>query len=320
MAKKYKLLALVLSFTALYGILIKAALSPPLPSPSRPFILYSNQNRDDFRLVLKKCFNSAAQSIHVWMYAVTDRLLIDQLQKKAAHGVAITVHYDKKGGTQKLPPSLHPHSVKCKGLMHRKIVIIDETTLFIGSANMTTPSLQLHDNLTLGIYSPEMATFLLSPSCNTFQFQDGMLLLLPDKNGVVAIEHRIDAAKSSIFIAMFTLTHNRLVDALIRAKERGVDVKLAIDRYTARGASKKAVQRLSQANIDIYYSSGLPLLHHKWAYIDHNKMILGSTNWTESAFNKNQDILLFLEQIPSHFQTQLDSIVSAIQMESNKEI
>ncbi len=320
MAKKYKLLALVIFFTALYGFLIKAALSPPLPSPSHPLILYSNQNRDDFRLVLKKCFNSAAQSIHIWMYAVTDILLIHQLQKKADLGVDVSVHYDKNGGTQMLPASLHPQIVKSKGLMHRKIVIIDEATVFIGSANMTTPSLLLHDNLTVGIYNPEMASFLLSPVGNTFRFQDGMIWLLPDKKGAVEIESKIDTAESSIFIAMFTLTHNKLVDALIRSKQRGVDVKLAIDRYTARGASKKAVQRLSEANIEIFYSSGLPLLHHKWAYIDHKELILGSTNWTESAFNKNHDVLLFLESLPARFQSQIESILSAIQMESNREL
>ena len=320
MAKKYKLLALVVVFTALYGILIKAAISPPLPSPNNPLILYSNQNRDDFRLVLKKCFAHATQSIHVWMYAVTDSLLLHQLQKKATQGIKISVHYDKKGGTQTLPASLHPQAVKCKGLMHRKIVVIDDATVFIGSANMTTPSLQLHDNLTVGIYNPEMAAFLQSPTSNTFRFREGLLWLLPDKNGALEIEHKLDAATSSIFIAMFTFTHNKLVDALIRAKERGVDVKLAIDRYTARGASKKAIQRLSQANIEIFYSSGLPLLHHKWAYIDEKELILGSTNWTESAFNKNQDVLLFLNHLPTHFQSQIDSIISAIQMESNRDI
>ena len=147
-ARKSRLLAIVICFAAFYGFLIKAALSPSLPSPTVPLILYSNQNRDDLRLVFKKSFAKSTQSIDVWMYAATDTLLLRQLQKRAEEGLQVTIHFDKRGGTPLLPASLHPQAVKSKGLMHRKIVILDDTTVFIGSANMTTSSLQHHDNLT----------------------------------------------------------------------------------------------------------------------------------------------------------------------------
>ncbi len=315
-AKKSKLLIIILCFTALYGFLIKAALSPSLPTPSNPLLLYSNQNRDDLRLILKKSFTAAARSIDIWMYSATDAFLLNQLKKRADQGVHVSIHFDKRGGTPSLPSSLHPHIMKSKGLMHRKIAILDESIVFLGSANMTTSSLQLHDNLTVGIYDPLMAQFLKSPTGKTYSFEKGLLWMLPDPNALTHIGSKIDAARSSIFIAMFTLTQTDLIDALIRAKARGVDVKLAIDRYTARGASKKAVQRLSSAGIEIFLSSGLPLLHHKWAYIDHEELILGSTNWTEAAFRKNDDILLFLKPLPKPIKSQIESIARAIRMES----
>jgi phosphatidylserine/phosphatidylglycerophosphate/cardiolipin synthase-like enzyme len=315
-AKKCKLFALIIAFTALYGFLIKAALSPNLPSPSCPLILYSNQNRDDFRLVLKKGFASASQSIDLWMYAATDTLLLSQLQKRAGQGIEVSLNYDKKGGTPELPASLHPQIVKSKGLMHRKIAILDSRIVFLGSANMTTSSLQLHDNLSIGIYDPQMAQFLKSPTGNTYKFPSGALWLLPDPLALTEIENAINAARSSIFIAMFTLTQNDLINALLHAKNRGVKIHLAIDRYTARGASKKAVQQLSSAGIEIFLSSGLPLLHHKWAYIDKKQLILGSTNWTDSAFHKNQDVLLFLNDLPKQLKSQIESIAKAIRMES----
>lgn len=251
------------------------------------------------------------------MYAATDSPLLDQLQNKAENGTLVSIHFDKRGGTPPLPDSLHPHTVKSKGLMHRKIIILDDQTVFLGSANMTTSSLQLHDNLSVGIYDPKMAQFLKSPSEKTYRFETGLLWLLPDPNALSEIEHKIDTAHSSIFIAMFTLTQTDLIDALIRAKARGIDVKLAIDRYTARGASKKAVEKLSSAGVEIFLSAGLPLLHHKWAYIDQEELILGSTNWTEAAFRKNDDVLLFLNPLPKPIKSQIESIIYAIQMESN---
>ncbi len=318
MARKYKLLVLLLSFAALYAFLIKAALTPSLPSPTSSLILYSNQNRDDLRLIFKKSFDQALRSIDIWMYAATDSLLLAQLEKKAESGINVAVHFDKKGGTPPLPSSLHPHVVKSKGLMHRKIVILDDHTVFLGSANLTTSSLQLHDNLSVGIYDPNMARFLKSPTSKTYSFTNGLLWLLPDPKALTEIEKRIDSATSSIFIAMFTLTQKNLIAALIRAKERGVDVQLAIDRYTARGASKKAVHDLASAGIKIYLSSGLPLLHHKWAYIDNSTLILGSTNWTKAAFHKNDDLLLFLHSLPKSAISQIESIISAIKLESDK--
>jgi phosphatidylserine/phosphatidylglycerophosphate/cardiolipin synthase-like enzyme len=317
-ARKSKALVCVLFFAALYSFLIKAALSPALPSSSNPIVLYSNQNRDDFRLVLKKSFASTSRSIHIWMYAATDTLLLDQLQKKASEGVHVALHFDRRGGTPTLPDDLHPHIVKSKGLMHRKIVILDDHTVFLGSANMTTSSLLLHDNLSVGIYDPQMAQFLKKPTAKTYSFDQGLLWLLPDPAALKTIEAKINSAQSSIFVAMFTLTQKDLIAALIRAKARGVDVQIAIDRYTARGASKKAVHQLSTAGIKILLSSGLPLLHHKWAYIDRTELILGSTNWTEAAFCKNDDTLLFLSLIPQRIQSQIESIQSAIQMESSE--
>lgn len=316
-ARKSKLLVILISFAALYGFCIKAALSPVLPSPSNPLQIYSNQTRDDLRLVLKKSFTDAIHSVDLWMFAATDPLLLNLLQSKAESGTTVHLHYDKRGGTPTLSPLLHPHIVKSKGLMHRKIVIIDDAIVYLGSANMTSSSLQLHDNLSVGIYDPALANFLKAPTGKTHLFKGGLLWLLPDPTAIQELIRRIDQARSSIFVAMFTLTQNDLIDALIRAKKRGIDVKLAIDRYTARGASKKGVQKLLEAGLEIFHSVGLPLLHHKWAYIDQKELILGSTNWTEAAFRKNDDLLLFLDDLSQEHKKQMKTLIRSIEQESD---
>ena len=54
-----------------------------------------------------------------------------------------------------LPPR-HPYKTKqCKGLMHKKIVVIDKRLIFLGTANLTTTSLRHHANVMgLGLRSP----------------------------------------------------------------------------------------------------------------------------------------------------------------------
>jgi cardiolipin synthase len=298
-AKNSKLLLSLTFLAALYFILIRAALNPSLPSPEKPIVFYSNQKRDDFRLVLKKAFSLAQKSISITMYAVTDEELLKNLYNKAQSGISVRIWHDPKSGSTPVLPPLVATAVKTKGLMHRKIITTDDTHVFIGSANMTTSSLVLHDNLSVGFYHPALAKFLKAPTSSHYDFtlqnQSCRLWLLPDLQALHDLVKQLDQAKESIFVAMFTLTHPKLLETLVDAQNRGVKVTVAVDHYAARGASKKAVKFLQENKIPVIFSQGQQLLHHKWAYIDRAQVILGSTNWTQAAFTKNQDCLVFLK-------------------------
>jgi phosphatidylserine/phosphatidylglycerophosphate/cardiolipin synthase-like enzyme len=318
--KKYKVLTAAILLAALYAFLIRAALNPSLPSPKAPLIFYSNQQRDDFRLVLQKVFSDARHSIDITMYAVTDAELLKKLYLKAAEGLSVKIRHDRSSATPIYPP-LIAIPIKAKGLMHRKIVITDDAYVFLGSANMTTSSLVLHDNLSVGFYHPSLARFLKEPCTPYFDFtveeQPCRLWLLPDLQALDYLIEQISQAQSSIFVAMFTLTHPQLLEALSDAHKRGIDIVVALDHYAARGASRKAVQFLQSQNIRVVFSQGLQLLHHKWAYIDKSQIVLGSTNWTKAAFAKNQDCLLFIRSLTHPQQKLLDRLSSMIALESN---
>jgi phosphatidylserine/phosphatidylglycerophosphate/cardiolipin synthase-like enzyme len=316
-AKKSRLFIASLLLAALYAFLIRAALCPSLPSPHQPLLFYSNQKRDDLRLVLKRAFKQAQKSIDITMYAITDPELLLQLEKKSQQGTAIHLFHDRHNTPS---TSLSATPIKTKGLMHRKIVVIDNSQIFLGSANLTTSSLLLHDNLTLGFYHPALAHFLQNPYPPSFHFtidnQPAEIWLLPAPGALEALLKALQNARSSIFVAMFTLTHPDLLQALVDAQRRGITVTVALDRYAARGASKKAVDFLRFHHIPLLFSQGLQLLHHKWAYIDRSSLILGSTNWTKAAFTKNQDCLLFLHHLNIKQLKLFDRLCDTIQSES----
>lgn len=316
MAKKFKL-SIFIFIAALYSFLIWAALDPPIPSNSSPVVFYSNQTRDDLRLVLKKLFSKAQTSIDVTMYAATDLELLRQLENQARKGLQVKIRHDPSN------PIDSPLSIptKAKGLMHRKIVVIDDRIVLLGSANMTTSSLLMHDNLSVAFDHPPLAEFLKKPTASSFDFeinsQKAKVWLLPDPKALLDLQKQLEDAKESIFIAMFTLTHPDLLETLIQRHQKGVKVTIAIDHYAARGASQKAIQRLQSKGVETIFSQGLQLLHHKWAYIDQRKVILGSTNWTKAAFIKNQDCLLFLNTLTKKQQALFNTLESTIRLESN---
>ncbi len=318
---KQKLFALFLSIAAIFCGYIWIALAAPtelVPSPSNPLLLYSNQSRNDLQTLFAQAIKEAKNSLHISMYALTDPYLLSLLNKQAKKGVKTTIFYDPTATTE-LPLNDHcfAYPIHLSGaLMHRKILIADNEKVFIGSANFTTTSLKIHDNLVAGIFHPELAHFLTHCESSFFNFTNGELWLLPSMEALERLIKLLQTAKNQIYVAMFTLTHPRLTQALIDAHERKVDVRIAVDHYTAEGASLSTLNALRQAGIPIHLSSGQQLFHHKWALIDQSTLVLGSANWTKAAFTHNQDCFIILPDLASKQKNQIKKIWEIIELES----
>ncbi|HSX04402.1 MAG TPA: phosphatidylserine/phosphatidylglycerophosphate/cardiolipin synthase family protein [Rhabdochlamydiaceae bacterium] len=279
------------------------ALEIKLPSITHPIIFYSNQKRDDLKLIICEALKKAKSSILIHIYGLTDPDIIAILKEKKLQGLEITIFYDEKASPNlksEFQEKLEVFPIHSSGLMHRKILVIDNQLTYLGTANFTPESLRIHDNLIIGIMHATLASHL--KCCPTLDFsfqlndQSVELYFLPDfeKKALDRLVHLIDTAKESISIAMFTLTHPLLTQKLIEAHKRGVEVKIAVDFFTGHGSSCKTLEELQNEGIKIYLSQGDALLHHKWALVDGNTLAMGSANWTAAAFKNNQDCLLVL--------------------------
>lgn len=304
--------------------LIWASLVPELPQGSEPPKLYSNQCQQDIRATLLKAIEKATSSIHLVMFGLTDRPILHALGKKIEAGVPTTIYYDTTGSAKihKLLSGGKLYPIKQAGLMHQKILVIDGEMIFIGSANMTSASLRMHDNLVVGLMSHSMAKFLEEHEPYSSGYlrtmvggQDVELWLLPDPRGhaFTELKKKIRSAQRSIRIALFTLTHPGLVDEIIHAHTRGVQVSLVIDMHSGLGASAKAVDALKKAGVPVRLSKGVQLLHHKFIYIDEKTLITGSANWTKAAFYKNSDCVLALHNLSSEQKRFMNRLWHAIE-------
>jgi cardiolipin synthase A/B len=323
--RKVALFFLISGFVFFYAWVIFSATQARLPDRDHPIQLYSNQTRQDIKLMFLQALSKANQSIYLSVYGITDPEILAIIRKKNFKHLPITLEYDPSASAplkKLLPSSIDIHPIKTSGLMHRKIVLIDKTQVFLGTANLTPTSLLYHANLVIGLYHPELAAFLECPATTSYFFkvqrQQGELYLLPDpfKSGLSRLIGVIDRAKRKITIAMFTLTHPEIGEALSRAKRRGVDISIAVDAYTARGASKKMIHSLEKAGCHFFLSQGKELLHHKWAVIDEEILVMGSANWTKAAFSKNHDFLLFLFPLEEKQMRFLNHLWNIIETES----
>lgn len=110
----------------------------------------------------------------------------------------------------------------------------------------------------------------------------------------------IDAASSTVDVAIYTFTAENIQNALIDAAGRGVAVQVVMDaRQTTDPANEgQAAVRINlrEAGVPVRTAEGFNggILHHKFVVIDDGTVVTGSYNFTLSANNANDENLLVL--------------------------
>jgi len=130
-------------------------------------------------------------------------------------------------------------------------------------------------------------------------------------NPELIIIKNIDNAKEFINIAMYTFTDREIAQAIIRAKDRGVDIKIYLDRSQVNAEYTKSHYFVNNAIIeDIRISSNNYIMHNKFAVIDNKIVITGSYNWTASAGERNDENLLVIDDknIVKKYQNQFNNL------------
>lgn len=108
----------------------------------------------------------------------------------------------------------------------------------------------------------------------------------------------IDAAQQQIELAVFDLDVSSITDALIRAAERGVSVRVSIDGENLEAAEvAKVTGDLQQAGIPVFFDERQAFMHNKFVVIDGAVVWTGSANFTvNDIFRNNNNMLRIVDQ------------------------
>lgn len=115
---------------------------------------------------------------------------------------------------------------------------------------------------------------------------------LYDDPETVIIES-IRAAEESISIAMYTFTDVEIAQAILEARDRGIEVRIYLDRSQVKAKYSRS-RYFVENEIKVRISSNSYIMHHKFAIIDGEVLLTGSYNWTESANLRNNENLLVI--------------------------
>ncbi len=137
----------------------------------------------------------------------------------------------------------------------------------------------------------------------------------PAGNCAAVISALIAEANSSIHIEIYTFTNTALADALVAAKDRGVDVEVFMDGSEADNDNIAVVSILNQGGVPLkIYSPPNGIVHDKVAIIDDKIVITGSYNWSYSANDDNDENLLVLNStsLASQYEANFESLWSLV--------
>jgi phosphatidylserine/phosphatidylglycerophosphate/cardiolipin synthase-like enzyme len=131
------------------------------------------------------------------------------------------------------------------------------------------------------------------------------VLFSPQDDCAREIVSAIDKAERYVYVAMYFFTSRPIAQAVIRARDRGLDVKVCLDDEQPHYEYTKS-RFLENNNIDVRYVGGSGIMHNKFCVIDDRITITGSYNWTARADLENDENVLIIDsaEIASIFKAQ----------------
>jgi len=275
----------------------------------------------------------AKSNIQLEMYSLNKTEMTDLLCEEAKKGIKVQVILDPTAGTpgqdeskkaviEKLKASgvevvTYPVDEKKKQIDHVKLLIVDGKSVLMGGMNWSEHSPLNHDadfkleGPTVNSYervfamdwrksggasfkAPAPATEVPGGESlvNSASSEIGHNPIMP------MIMNNISGAKESIHAEMFVLSDKNVIQGLIDAHNRGVDVKVLLD---PNGAGKggwnpngRTFDTLKDAGVKVKWydvdTSVQEKLHAKWGVFDGKEVLNGSANWSYKGLHVNREI------------------------------
>jgi hypothetical protein len=142
---------------------------------------------------------------------------------------------------------------------------------------------------------------LNDPHCDVCSADD-KAYLLENSATVQRLIALLDGAESSVEIAQFTWSNRDLEAAVLRAAQRGIDVRIAMNHAQQNGDT--VATRLAAAGVDVAYAEGrdngsyVGLQHAKFMRIDGRTIAMGSNNYSSTGLSFNDENTMVLTSAP----------------------
>ena len=140
-----------------------------------------------------------------------------------------------------------------------------------------------------------LAAVTLAPYIGQAQSQDIAVYFSRIDDPQTVVIRSLNNAQQSVHIAMYYFTDPQLTEAVVRAYRRGVATYVYLDRSQVSQQYSQS-RYLAQHGVPVRISSNSAIMHNKFAVIDSSVVLTGSYNWTKSAYERNDENLLYIQR------------------------
>ncbi|MBA3823704.1 MAG: DUF1669 domain-containing protein [Ktedonobacterales bacterium] len=337
------------------GLITRNAGATTTGDPAWLKVYFTNPNPPDQqsngidRYVVPK-LNGAKKSIDLTSFDLNLPSVVNALVAAKGRGVVVRVVTDETNGSQTLQATatnglksdfnaltvLGAAKIpvvdggRSNGLMHDKLIIIDGTTLFMGSWNMSYNDtfrnnnnlLEITDGTLIKNYAGKFTELFVDKHFGTKAKVGAATTTLnpagvavqnyfsPSDRVIAKLVAQVNGAKKSIKFMAFTYTQADLGNAMIAREKAGVTVQGVIEN---RGASQGALPALFCAKVAVETDGNKYTMHHKVIIIDDHLVITGSFNFTQTADQANDDNVLIIDNaaVAQQYEAEFTRIYGA---------
>lgn len=259
--------------------------------------------------------NKAQKTVDLSVYMMTDPKVIDALKQAAGRGVQVRVmlepHPIGSNGTgaydalaaqlQAAGIQVEPTPPKFDGnynVDHAKFMVIDQKETLFGTGNLVKSGLGDSTSFanrdfwvddTRGETAKEAEELFnddwLRQDTSGIDFKN---LVVTPENANARILSFIDGAKSKLLVYNQELHDPTIVQHLIAAKQRGVDVQVLVAAPHGQDGNKPALDQLAAAGIPAHELTKYYL--HAKAMVADNQAFIGSQNFSSGGLQNNREL------------------------------
>ncbi|WP_231902620.1 phospholipase D-like domain-containing protein [Helicobacter mustelae] len=145
--------------------------------------------------------------------------------------------------------------------------------------------------------------------CLCFLMGQDRIYFMPyeNKEALHALKAVLSSAQKSIHIAIYSFTNKEIAKVLRDQAKKGVKISIIYDQESNLKDSFSTIGYLGALrNIDVCLLQGLQahggkrvhygIMHQKLVIVDDRIVVLGSANWSKSAFANNYENLFITQQ------------------------
>ncbi len=272
--------------------------------------------------------NNSKESINLALYELTNRYIAQALIDAYNRGVEVKVFTDDQTRETEYEyfDELEDAGVAVEddedrySIMHNKFLVIDSNITWSGSANYTVYAFYRNYENLVRVESKKVASIYkrkfdylynhLNISMPPSKVKNVEIYFSPDDDFEEKIIALIDNAKKSIYFLAFAFTNDKIAEALVRAKQRGIEIKGVFDEGQNRYQRGSDYEYLLNNNIDVKLDGSKYKLHSKVFIFDKNTTITGSYNFTVKANDENDEnsLVIYDKNLTNAYINNFNSI------------